>query len=252
MPTCSAEPAPTISTSGSRSTIPTRTARWVFDVTFLTVRLDVHLRPRLPGRAHRPGARARRRAAARYGAHFIDEDDVAAVEQAASRSTDDAVAVPQEGRRKGGGPTRQGRRRHAPRAWSTAPASSSTARASPAAPAAPCTRPRWAAGERPLDWKPEVCWQLPLRLDEHTDDHGHVTSTLREWKRRDWGEGGDEFHWWCTDTPDAFVGDDPVYETLRDEIVEMVGEPVYELLGPPAASAAAARAASPTPPSAQR
>ena len=32
------------------------------------------------------------------------------------------------------------------------------------------------AGERPLDWKPDVCWQLPLRLEEHTDDHGHVTS----------------------------------------------------------------------------
>jgi hypothetical protein len=37
------------------------------------------------------------------------------------------------------------------------------------------------AGERPMDWKPDVCWQLPLRLQEHTDEHGHVTSTLREW-----------------------------------------------------------------------
>ena len=54
-----------------------------------------------------------------------------------------------------------------------------------AAHAPPCE-----AGERPLDWKPEVCWQLPLRLEDHTDDDGHVTSTLREWKRRDWGEGG--------------------------------------------------------------
>src|SRR4051794_6421541 len=44
-----------------------------------------------------------------------------------------------------------------------------------------------AAGERPLDWKPEVCWQLPLRLDHHVDDNEHYTYTLREWKRRDWG-----------------------------------------------------------------
>jgi hypothetical protein len=87
-----------------------------------------------------------------------------------------------------------------------------------------------ARGERPMDWKPDVCWQLPLRLQEHTDEHGHVTSTLREWKRRDWGEGGHEFHWWCTDSPDAFVGDDLVYVTMRDEIVEMIGRPVYELL----------------------
>ena len=81
-----------------------------------------------------------------------------------------------------------------------------------------------------MDWKPDVCWQLPLRLQEHTDEHGHVTSTLREWKRRDWGDGGLEFHWWCTEAPDAFVGRTPTYVTLRDEIVELVGEPVYAML----------------------
>jgi hypothetical protein len=84
------------------------------------------------------------------------------------------------------------------------------------------------AGERPLDWKPDVCWQLPLRLVESTDELGHVTSTLREWKRRDWGDGGDEFHWWCTEAPDAFGGRRPVYEALRDEIVELVGGWAYD------------------------
>ncbi len=83
------------------------------------------------------------------------------------------------------------------------------------------------AGERPMDWKPDVCWQVPLRLEHATDDNGHVTSTLREWKRRDWGAGGAEFHWWCTDSPDAFVGRVPVVEHLRAEIVALVGEPVY-------------------------
>jgi len=86
------------------------------------------------------------------------------------------------------------------------------------------------AGERVLDWKPDVCWQLPLRVDNHTDAYGHVTSILREWKRRDWGEGGFEFHWWCTDSPKAFVGRQPVYEYLRDEISELVGPSVYALL----------------------
>jgi hypothetical protein len=85
-----------------------------------------------------------------------------------------------------------------------------------------------AVGERPLDWKPEVCWQLPLRLDNHTDDNGHTTYTLREWKRRDWGEGGSEFHWWCTEDPLAFREHRPVYVTSRDEIVEMVGEAMYD------------------------
>ena len=56
-----------------------------------------------------------------------------------------------------------------------------------------------------------------------SDDHGYVTSTLREWKRRDWGPGGTEFHWWCTETDEAFVGAVPAYVYLRDEIVE-IGE----------------------------
>lgn len=86
------------------------------------------------------------------------------------------------------------------------------------------------AGERPLDWKPDVCWQLPLRLHEETDSHGHVTSTLREWKRRDWGEGGAEFHWWCTESSDAFNGKQPAYKHLRDEITEFVGPKVYAML----------------------
>lgn len=86
------------------------------------------------------------------------------------------------------------------------------------------------AGERPLDWKPTVCWQLPLRLEEEDDAHGHRTAILREWKRRDWGDGGQQFAWWCTDSPLAFVGGDPVYKSLRAELVEMVGAEVYKML----------------------
>jgi len=86
------------------------------------------------------------------------------------------------------------------------------------------------AGERPMDWKPDVCWQLPLRLEDKLDDEGYMTSTLREWKRRDWGAGGEEFHWWCTDSSEAFVGKEPVYKYLREEIVELIGQQVYDHL----------------------
>ncbi len=86
------------------------------------------------------------------------------------------------------------------------------------------------AGERPMDWKPNVCWQVPLRLEHSTDENGHLTSRLREWKRRDWGDGGADFHWWCTESPEAFVGAEPVYVTSREEIIELVGEEVYELM----------------------
>jgi hypothetical protein len=86
------------------------------------------------------------------------------------------------------------------------------------------------AGERPLDWKPDVCWQLPLRQVDHVDEYGHVTSTVREWKRRDWGPGGDEFAWWCTESHEAFVGRTPYYVSARDDLVEMVGAEVYGML----------------------
>ena len=86
------------------------------------------------------------------------------------------------------------------------------------------------AGERHMDWKPDVCWQVPVRLEEHTEEDGHVVSMLREWKRRDWGDGGQEFHWWCTDSPEAFVGKDPAYVYFKDEITELVGKKVYALI----------------------
>jgi hypothetical protein len=85
-------------------------------------------------------------------------------------------------------------------------------------------------GERFMDWKPDVCWQLPLRLEHRTDENDHATSVLREWKRRDWGAGGAEFHWWCTDAADAFVGHRPVYLEMRDEIIELVGEVAFAAL----------------------
>jgi hypothetical protein len=85
-------------------------------------------------------------------------------------------------------------------------------------------------GRRPLDLKPDVCWQLPLRREDSTDDFGRVTSTVTQWDRRHWGAGGAEFHWWCTAAPEAFDGGGAVYRTLRDELVALCGEPVYGLV----------------------
>ena len=85
-------------------------------------------------------------------------------------------------------------------------------------------------GQRPMDLKPNVCWQLPLHLSDHVDEHGHTTSTLREWKRRDWGPAGEDFHWWCTEEPTAHIGTVPVVEALRDEIVELIGADNYDVV----------------------
>ncbi len=86
------------------------------------------------------------------------------------------------------------------------------------------------SGERPLDWKPQVCWQVPIRMEDSVDESGHVTTRIREWKRRDWGEGGDEFGWWCTESPEAFVGSSALYVSAEDDLVEMVGRRIYTLL----------------------
>ncbi|MCU0310434.1 MAG: hypothetical protein MUE36_05785 [Acidimicrobiales bacterium] len=85
-------------------------------------------------------------------------------------------------------------------------------------------------GESVLAWKPEVCWQVPIRLDYHRDDNDHLTYILREWKRRDWGPGGDDFHWWCTEDPLAFVGHEPVHVACRAEIEALVGPAAYAAL----------------------
>jgi len=83
-------------------------------------------------------------------------------------------------------------------------------------------------GLNPLVYKPEVCWQLPLRREDQVEEDGHVVSTIRQWDRRHWGKGGLEFHWWCTEDPEAFVGTKPVYQEMQAELTEMVGATVFE------------------------
>src|SRR5271165_1069454 len=87
-----------------------------------------------------------------------------------------------------------------------------------------------ARGVDPMELKPEVCWQLPLRREDEVADDGHVTSTVAQWDRRNWGPGGQEFHWWCTEAPEAFVGDRPVYQSMAPELRAMVGKKTYAAL----------------------
>jgi hypothetical protein len=206
---------------------PDEERTWVFDVTFLTSGWSCIWGAGCQGVLTGPAPELQQGCCS-YGAHFVDEEDEAALLAHAERLTPEQWQHYDAGHRKAG-PTK------------TNKAGEIKTRVVDGA----CiflNRPGFeggagcalhaaalAAGERPLDWKPQVCWQLPLRLDEQTDDDGHVTSTLREWKRRDWGAGGAEFHWWCTDTPDAFIDREPVYVTLRDEIVETVGQVAYDL-----------------------
>ena len=94
-----------------------------------------------------------------------------------------------------------------------------------------------AAGDSPIDWKPSVCWQLPVRVDWEMRDDDVEVATVRAWSRADWGDDGDPMAWCCTErsgpnahpqaTDEAYVGDRPVYESLAEEIEGIVGTPVY-------------------------
>ncbi|HTV11242.1 MAG TPA: hypothetical protein VME20_05200 [Acidimicrobiales bacterium] len=87
-----------------------------------------------------------------------------------------------------------------------------------------------AAGGAPMDWKPDVCWQLPLRREDTTNPDGSVTSVVGEWDRVHWGPGGEEFAWWCTEAPEAFRGKVPVWRAMSAELTAMVGEGVFHRL----------------------
>jgi hypothetical protein len=83
------------------------------------------------------------------------------------------------------------------------------------------------AGESPIDWKPSVCWQLPIRVEWEDQPDGTEIATVRGWTRPDWGDEGRTMAWCCTEEPETYVGDAPVLETMGEELEAIVGEDVY-------------------------
>jgi len=82
--------------------------------------------------------------------------------------------------------------------------------------------------------KPDVCWQLPLRRTyrtvERPDGTSYLEVSVAEYDRRGWGEGGHDLDWYCTSNPQAHIGTVPVYVSLRDELVELIGQAPYDEL----------------------
>jgi len=86
-------------------------------------------------------------------------------------------------------------------------------------------------GRHPLETKPEVCWQLPVRREQEWIDRPDGTrilvSTVSEFDRRAWGEGGHDLHWWCTSSPQAHVGAEALYQSYAAEITALIGAAAY-------------------------
>ena len=203
---------------------PDEDRTWVFDVTFLRSAWSCIFGNGCQGVLTGPAPELVQGCCS-YGAHFTDDDDVKRVKKIAATLTDEQWQFRKQGRERG--VTKRG----AEGATVTRLVKDACIFLNrPGFPAgAGCALHQAALqkGHRPLDYKPEVCWQLPLRREDHEEDDGHVTSRIVEWQRRNWGDGGFEFHWWCTEAPEAFVGRDPVYRAMRDELIELVGKRVY-------------------------
>lgn len=79
--------------------------------------------------------------------------------------------------------------------------------------------------------KPDVCWQLPIHVthewEVRADEVEILHTRVGEYDRRGWGPGGMDLDWYCTGSPEAHVGADPVYISLRDELIELLGEQQY-------------------------
>jgi hypothetical protein len=84
-----------------------------------------------------------------------------------------------------------------------------------------------ADGESPIDWKPSVCWQLPVKVDWELRDDDVEVATVRGWTRGDWGDDGVTMAWCCTEGTEAYVGDRPVIDSLADELTAITGSEVF-------------------------
>ena len=89
-------------------------------------------------------------------------------------------------------------------------------------------------GLHPLETKPDVCWQLPIRRTfrdvELPDGTEYTEVTIGEYDRRGWGAGGHDFDWYCTGNPEAHVAPEPLYVTNAPELTELMGRAAYDEL----------------------
>ena len=206
---------------------PDEERTWVFDVTFLTSPWTCIFGRGCLGVLTAPAPELVLGCCS-YGAHFTDDEDLARVEAVADTLTAEEWQFRRQGRQRGISKT-------------TAAGETVTRIVQDACiflnrdgfeGGVGCALHVAALkrGERPLDMKPGVCWQVPLRREDTENGDGHVTSTVRQWDRKDWGPGGFDFHWWCTQSPEAFVGHRPVYEEMREELIELCGRQIYDMV----------------------
>ena len=207
---------------------PDELRTWLFDVTFLLSGWECIFGRGCQGVLTGPAPELVQGCCS-YGAHFTDNEDVARVKAAAKLLTEDEWQFRKEGRRNGtvtkeADGTRITRLVDDACIFLNRPGF-------PAGAGCALHQAALARGREPLELKPDVCWQLPLRREDTTEEStGRVITTVTQWDRKHWGGGGEEFHWWCTEAPEAFRGRRAVYESMGPELRALVGDEVYTRL----------------------
>ncbi|MDO4761093.1 MAG: hypothetical protein Q4A31_04150 [Corynebacterium sp.] len=99
-----------------------------------------------------------------------------------------------------------------------------------------CALHQWAldAGEDLTVVKPEVCWQLPLRrleaYEDRADGQEILRTTITEYERRGWGNGGEDFDWYCTTSPACHTNASPLWQSCEQELRALIGDAPFEIL----------------------
>jgi hypothetical protein len=205
---------------------PEEERTWVFDVTFLESGWECIFGRGCQGVLTGPTPELEQGCCS-YGAHFTDDEDVERVKAAARTLDADQWQFAATGRR---GVTRTDKEGTKVTRMVDGACIFLNRPGFPGGAGCALHRGALDRGEHPMALKPNVCWQLPLRREDTTEASGHVTSTVTQWDRKHWGDGGAEFHWWCTEAPEAFGARIPVYRSLREELIGLVGPLVYGMV----------------------
>jgi len=205
---------------------PDEERTWLFDVTFLESNWHCIFAQGCQGVLTGP-AEELVQGCCSYGAHFTDDDDVRRVERAAKTLTAEQWQFHSRGQR---GVTKSNKDGDVVTRLVKDACIFLNRPGFHRGPGCALHVAAMDRGESYIDLKPDVCWQLPLRRDDEVLDDGHIRTSITQWERRNWGKGGEEFHWWCTEAPEAFTGRDRVVDSMSDELVAMVGKKVYARL----------------------
>ena len=188
---------------------------WRFDVTFLLSHWECIYGRGCQGVLTGPAPELAQGCCS-YGAHFTSDEDLARVKAAAKTLTPDQWQFAERGQHGGVA------RRNAEGCTVTRMVEGACIFLNrpgfPGGPGCALHRAALERGEAPMDLKPDVCWQLPLRREDTSDPDGSVTSTVGQWDRSHWGAGGEEFAWWCTEAPEAFKGATAVWRHMQPEL----------------------------------